>query len=151
MAKGATSCPACGGLPVRTPGPPGPWQRVATGAIALPLLAMGGILVVPAASDDTMAWPALFGVPALLVGAIFVLATLLPYGVFRRLVVGVGSALGLCGATFVVALIAATAALVPDGLSEDDWSPLFGALEISVAVGLAAFLLGFRVGFRLSR
>ena len=98
-----------------------------------------------------MAWPALFGVPALLVGAIFVLATLLPYGVFRRLVVGVGSALGLGEAAFVLALIAAMAALVPDGLSEDDWSPLFGALEISVAVGLAAFLLGFRVGFRLSR
>ncbi len=102
----------------------------------------------PAASDDTMVWPAPFGVPALLVGAIFVLATLLPYGVFRRLVVGVGTALVLGGAAFVLAFIAA----LPPVDFDYDLGPQIGkALAIGGAAGLVVFLLGFYAGFRLSR
>lgn len=42
MAAGAMSCPACGALPVRTPGPPGPWHVFRRLVVGLAAGVVGG-------------------------------------------------------------------------------------------------------------
>jgi hypothetical protein len=75
--------------------PPSPWRRVITGIVGLPLAGFGLLLVASAASaDDDLAGLAffIFGVVFLVLGTPFVLATVVPFGTGRRVLVGLGAA-----------------------------------------------------------
>ena len=128
-ARGAF-CPGCGSAIPAAAKPPGTWRRIITGIIGVSLVGFGlfvmaigallaagcsdnGGFTAPAAADDLPcevipAALASLGVGFALVGVPFAIATFVPFGTFRRVLVGVGvAALGGTISANIIFLIAA--------------------------------------------
>lgn len=129
--RGEAFCPKCGtALPVATK-PPSAWRRVITAAIALLFLGLGALVVAYTAtteSDDPQAaFGYVFGGELIFLGLPFAIAALVPFGGFRRILVGIGAA--LVGTTAIGSFAI--------GLG-------LGSPVALVAAGLA-FYLGYRI------
>ncbi len=116
--------------------PPSAWRRVITAGIALTFLGLGAFLVAYAAtvwSDRHDAgWGYFFGGMSMFLGLPFAIATVLPFGRLRRILIGVGAALlGL--------VVVPSVALAP-GLGA-----IGGPLILLAAAAL------FYIGYRIAR
>ena len=109
IAEGEGGCPQCGTAVARTVKPPSAWRRMTTGSVGVLLLLLGLGFLGSALSPDELGckqadpgcaalgiveflaliW---LGGHATVAGAFFVLATLIPFGTFRRTLVGAGAA-----------------------------------------------------------
>lgn len=132
LGRGAWQAGASGqGGGPRLAGAPGSWRRVVTGSIGA-LLVLGGLLILGAAAADDAScdpetewfcgggtWLAFYWLtlPLWIVAAPFLLATVVPFSTFRRILVGVGSAMLAVTAVLVAAVIlGATGAFLQPGL-----------------------------------
>ena len=97
ISEGEAFCSRCGAAVPAVARPPSPWRRVATAAAALPFLGGGASLVAYTASLDSEDPQAglgyFFGAIIMFLGLPFAVATVLPFGQFRRVIVGFGAAL----------------------------------------------------------
>jgi len=128
-------------------GQPSDWRRLVTGGIAS-LLVVLALILLDAASCDPNVWFDCFMVDAeryaayslLVMAGPFALATLMPFGTSRRVVVGLGAALLSSAAVFV------GGANVVEPLGE-------GAIPFVWAwIGAGvAFCLAFYAGYRIAR
>lgn len=129
--EAAAFCPQCG-TPVPSPGKaPSAWRRVITGAIALPFLGGGALLLVFAAgAEDELAafFGFLYGGIAVVIGVPFIIAAVVPFGRPRRVAVGVGAAL--------LGLVVLGGSLFPLGPA---------GLLIALVGAIGLFYLGYRV------
>jgi len=125
---------------------PSDWRRLVTGIIAFLLTGLELFLLSKSASCDPNVWFDCLGATmlryaayfVLAIASLFALATLMPFGTSRRLVVGLGAALPSAAA----ALIGAVIVLEPPGE---------GAIPFAWVGAGIAFWLAFHAAYRLAR
>jgi len=112
----AAFCDWCGSPVAQAVKQPSFWRRVITGGIALPFLGLAGLLFFLGATNndhdygiDWRAFLLVLGGVSLLFGAPFAIATVIPFGFTRRLLVGFG--VGLLGFAFISGPLVASAEL----------------------------------------
>ena len=123
---------------------PGDWRRWATGTTAFALTILALIALADAASCDPTAlldcWASAqlryAAYSVLVIASPFALATMLPFGTFRRMTVAVGSAMLIASATIVAPVLFAA----------DDLSPTH-----VLSAGFIAFCLTLYPAYRLAR
>ena len=146
--------------------PPSDWRRVITGIMGAPLVGLGLLLVAAGATylpralsgddecrflaaEDSCSSFALFfgvlGVGIALFGVPFAIATLVPFGTFRRVMVGVGVA-AIGGLVFAVALSLILS--LPDANGS---SPDVIVLPWAAVVALPAAVGFYYLGYRIAR
>ena len=126
-------------------GQPSDWRRLVTGGIAS-LLVVLALILLDAASCDPNVWFDCFMVDAeryaayslLVMASPFALATLMPFGTSRRVIVGLGAALLSAAATLIGAVIV----LEPLG---------GGAIPFAWVEAGIAFWLAFYTAYRIAR
>jgi len=124
---------------------PSDWRRLVTGGIAS-LLVVLALILLDAASCDPNVWFDCFMVDAvryaayslLVMASPFALATLMPFGTSRRVIVGLGAALLSAAAALIGAVI------VLEPLGE-------GAIPFAWVEAGIAFWLAFYTAYRIAR
>lgn len=138
--EGWQFCLACSTWVAPPAKPPSQWQRVITGVIGLILLTVAASLFL-----FTEVWGA--GFMALAPALPFVLATIVPYGAFRRLLVALGRGL-LAAAMALPAVAGLIFAMYFDGETVNAPS---SAEAMLVVAPITAFCLGCYWGYRVAR
>ena len=138
ISRGEVTCLQCGKAIGAADKSPGSGRRAITGIIGIPLVALGLFLIVIGAlgvgcSDDTLECDigriisVVVGVGASLLGTPFALATVVPFGTPRRILVGLGFAM-------FAAVGAGTLAGVTAG-----WGPGISGPALAAFAGFFAF------------
>jgi len=124
---------------------PSDWRRLVTGGIASLLVVLALILIDAASCDPNVwfdclgaAWLRFAAHSLLVIASPFALATLMPFGTSRRVVVGLGAALVSTAATLIGEIIV----LEPLGKGA------FPFVWIGAAI---AFCVAFYAGYRIAR